>query len=368
MQRIPLINLPLQYKNLKKKIDPAMLRVIEKGAFILGEELSIFETEFAKYLGSKYCFGVSSGSTALDLVLKAIGIKDGDEVICPALTFTATAEAIVHLGATPVFVDIDKNTYNIGKNLIEKKITKKTKSIITVHMYGQITDMDNISKIAKKYNLPLIEDAAQAHGATYNHKMAGAWSDAVCFSFYPSKNLGCFGDGGAVVTNNKKIAEKIGLLRDHGRISKYDHKIVGYDGRLDNLQAAILRVKLKYLDQWNKRKRQIAKYYSKNLSDKYTKPFSPDESNPVYYVYTLQHPKRDQIMQLLNKKGIASGIYYPIPLHLLKAYSDLNYRKGDFPAAENACRRIFSIPIYPELTKNEVQYIVKTLNEIAVTI
>lgn len=364
MYHIPLMNLPLQYQNLKKEIDPAIKRIIESGEFILGEELQLFEKEFAQYCGIKYCLGVSSGSTALDIALKAIGIEGGDEVICPTLTFTATAAAVVNLGATPVFIDINPDTYNLDKNQLVKNITKRTKAIIVVHLYGQISDMDEISKIAKKYNLKIIEDAAQAHGAIYKNKKAGSWGDAACFSFYPSKNLGCFGDGGAVVTNNSKIAKDITLLRDHGRISKYDHKIVGYNGRLDNLQAAVLRVKLRYLEEWNRKRRQIANYYSQKLSDIYNFPFVSPDSDHVFYVYTLRHIKRDLIMDLLIKKGISSGIYYPIPLHLQKAYSYLEYRKGDLPIAESACNSIFSIPIYPELTQNEIQYVVKTLNEI----
>lgn len=365
MFQIPLMDLPLQYQKLKKEITIAMERVMENGEFILGEELRLFEKEYAKYCNARYCYGVSSGSTAIELALKAVGIKNGDEVICPTLTFTASAAAIVNICAIPVFTDINPLTYNIDINQATKRITKKTKAIIVVHLYGQITDMEAIRKLAKKYGLKIIEDAAQAHGASYKNKKAGFWSDAACFSFYPSKNLGCFGDGGAIVTNNTKIAENIALLRNHGRVSKYDHKIVGYNGRLDNLQAAILRVKLNYLDKWNKQRKQIAQYYSENLSRTYTYPFTSPESNHVYHVYTLRHPKRDLIMNLLAKKGISSAIYYPIPLHLQPAYSDLKYHKGDFPIAESVCREIFSIPIYPELTNKEIRYIVSTLNDIA---
>lgn len=365
MHKIPLINLPLQYQKLKKEIDPVIKRILKDGNFILGNDLRLFEQQFAKYQGTKYCLGVSTGSMALILALKAIGIQRDDEILCPILTFTSTAEAIVHVGATPVFIDIDKDTYNIDKNQIIQKITKKTKAIIVVHLYGQITNMDEISKIAKKYKLRIIEDAAQAHGATYKGKRAGSWGDVACFSFYPSKNLGCFGDGGCVVTNNKKIADQIKLLRFHGSTSKYHHKIVGNNALLDNLQAAILLVKLKYLNEWNERKRQIAKYYSENLSEIYTYPFNHPESNHIYYVYTLQHKKRNQIIDLLKKKGVDSGIYYPVPLHLQPAYSNLKYRRGNFPIAENACKNIFSIPIYPELTQKEIVYIATALNSIA---
>ncbi len=365
MLQIPLMNLPLQYQKLKKEIDNSIKGVIEESDFILGKELHLFEKEFADYCDAKYCFGVSSGSTALELALKAIGIKNGDEVICPTLTFTATAAAIVNMGAIPVFGDIDPKTYNLDSNQIIKKITKKTKAIIVVHLYGQITNMNEIWEIARKYKLKIIEDAAQAHGAAYKNKKVGSWGDAACFSFYPSKNLGCFGDGGAVVTNNSKIAKNISLLRDHGRVSKYNHKIVGYNGRLDNLQAAILRVKLRYLDGWNQKKQQIAKYYSEKLSDIYIRPFKFPNSSHVYYVYTLRHSKRNLIINLLMEKGINSAIYYPTPLHLQPAYSYLKYRKGDFPIAESICKDIFSIPIYPELTSGEIKYIVKSLNEIA---
>lgn len=362
MYQIPLNNLPLSYKKIKKEIDPAIKHVIDSGEFILGKELQQFEDEFAKYLGAKYCLGVSSGSMALDLALLAVGIEPGDEVICPTLTFTATAEAIVHVGAIPIFVDIDKETYNIDTDQILKNITKKTKAIIVVHLYGQITNMDKMIKIAKERDLKIIEDSAQAHGATYKGKKSGSWGEVACFSFYPSKNLGCFGDGGAVVTNKKSVFEKINLLRNHGRTSRYDHKIVGYDARLDNLQAAVLRVKLNHLDQWNRRRREIASYFSKNLSNKYKTPFNPPESEHIYYAYTLQHSNRDKIIQFLVKNGVAAGIYYPTPLHLQKAYSDFK-QTADFSTSENICKNIFSIPIFPELTNSETKYIIHILNK-----
>ena len=365
MNKIPLIDLPLQYQRLKKEIDPVIKRIIKNGDFILGEDLRMFEREFARYCGAKYCCGLSSGSTALDLALKAIGIKTGDQVICPTLTFTASAAAIANLGAIPVFIDTNPITYNLDKNQIAKKITKKTKAIIVVHLYGQITDMDEIGEIAKKYKLKIIEDAAQAHGATDKNKKTGFWGDIACLSFYPSKNLGCFGDGGAIVTNSSKIAKTIFLLRDHGRTSKYSHKLVGYNGRLDNLQAAILRIKLKYLDIWNENRRQIARYYNSNLSSIYTIPQTFPKSKHVYYTYTLAHKKRNLIISMLASNGISSAIYYPIPLHLQEAYSNLEYRKKDLPVAENICKNIFSIPIYPEMTEKQIHHVVTVLNKIA---
>ncbi len=361
MNKIPLVDLKAQYKTIKKEIDLSLKNVIEKTAFINGEENKLFEEEFAKFCDVKYAIGVGSGSVALDFTLEALGIKNGDEVICPSHTFTATAEAIVHREATPVFVDIDEGTYNLDPNLIEEKISKNTKAILVVHLNGQPADMAQFKKIAKKHKLWLIEDAAQAHGALYKNKKIGSLGDMAIFSFFPGKNLGCYGDGGAVVTNNKKLADKVRLLKDHGRFSKYDHNSIGYGGRLDNLQAAILRVKLKYLEFWNEKRRQIAKIYDKALKDKFIIPKVLPKTTPVYYVYVLRHPQRDEIIKKLNELNIATGIYYPKPLHLQKAYDFLGYKKGDLPKTEKVCDEIFSIPMYPELTQTQIKFIIKQL-------
>ena len=363
--KIPLVNLKAQYKSIKKETDSAINRVIENTQFINGEDNELFEKEFADYCDAKYTIGVGSGSMALDFTLEALGINKGDEVICPSHTFAATAEAIAKQGATPVFVDISEGTFNIDPDLIVEKITPKTKAIIAVHLYGQPADMKRIKAIAKKHKLWIIEDAAQAHGALYNGRKVGSLGHAACFSFFPAKNLGCYGDGGAVVTNNKGFARKVGLLKDHGRTGKYEHLKIGYGGRLDNLQAAILRVKLKYLDKWNSKKRTIAKIYSSRLFEKYITPLVPEYAVPAYYIYTLRHPKRNIVVSKLKESGIGVGIYYPIPLHLQRAFRFLGYKRGDLPITEKVCREIFSIPIYPELSEKQINFIINKLLNLA---
>jgi len=359
--KIPLVDLYAQYFSLKPEIDKAIKRIIKTSAFINGEDNRLFEEEFARFCGVKHAIGVASGSAALDISLETLGITEGDEVICPSNTFTATAEAIVHRGAKPVFVDIDEESYNIDPCKIENKINTKTKAIIVVHLYGCPSNMDEINKIAKKYKLWVIEDAAQAHGASYKGKKVGSLGDIACFSFFPAKNLGCYGDGGAVVTNNSGLAKKIKLLKDHGRTEKYIHKEIGYGLRLDNLQAAILRVKLKYLDKWNRKKRKIASVYNKNLKELYTTPEIKENTKPVFYVYTLRHTKRDRIIDRLKSVGISTGVYYPVPLHLQEAYGYLGYKKGDLPVTEKVCKEIFSIPIYPELQQMQINTIIQKL-------
>jgi len=365
--KIPLVDLKAQYRSIKKEIDASIETVIKTSCFINGKDNELFEKKFAKYCDVKYAIGVASGSVALDLALEALEVLPGDEIICPSHTFTATAEAIIHRKAKPVFVDISEETYNIDVKLIEQKINKKTKGIIVVHLYGNPADMDLINEIATKHKLWVIEDAAQAHGAKYMNKRVGSLGDIACFSFFPAKNLGCYGDGGAVVTNNSELAEKIKLLKDHGRTEKYIHKEIGYGLRLDNLQAAILRTKLKHLDKWNEKRRKIAERYTKNLSEKYITPNILREKGVehVYYVYTLRHSQRDMITEFLKTKEISTGIYYPVPLHLQKAYRYLNYKKGDLPITEKICKEIFSIPIFPELEKRKIERITNTLLKVA---
>lgn len=363
MNQIPIVDLKANYKSIKTELDPVIKKIIKTTSFINGEDNKLFDEEFAHYCQAKFGVGVGSGSVALDFAAEALGIKPGDEVICPSHTFTATAEAIVHQGATPVFVDIDEETYNIDPKLIEEKITPKTKAIIPVHMYGNPVDMDPLMKIAEKYKFKIIEDCAQAHGALYHGKKVGTFGDIACFSFFPAKNLGCFGDGGSIVTNSKEITRRIYLLKDHGRFDKYNHQEIGYGGRLDNFQAAILRVKLKHLDRWNKRRKEIAAIYNNKLKNKYIIPKIHQGCSSVYYVYTLRSKKRDQIITKLKENGISTGIYYPVPLHLQKAYQYLNYKKGDFPITENVCREIFSIPMYPELNGAQINRIINCLQE-----
>jgi dTDP-4-amino-4,6-dideoxygalactose transaminase len=364
MQKIPLVDLKAQYLSIKDEIDEAIQRVISKTAFILGEEVEAFEEEYARYCGAKYCVGVASGTAALHLALLACGIGPGDEVITTPFTFIATAEAISHCGARPVFVDIDPQTYNIDPSKIEAAITDRTKAIVPVHLYGQPADMDPILAIAQRYGLKVIEDAAQAHGAEYKGKRMGTLGDVACFSFYPGKNLGAYGDAGAVVTNNPEIAREVRLLRDHGRESKYEHLEIGYGERLDALQAAILRVKLRYLDQSNTRRREIAKAYSSELSKlgRVKVPHLPEQVRPVFHLYVVQVENRDGLLARLRADGILAGIHYPIPLHLQPAYAWLGQGEGSFPAAEEAAQTVLSLPMYPELTDAQIQIVIEAIH------
>lgn len=361
MKHIPLVNLKAQYKLLKPEINKTIKRVLETTDFINGTDNQLFDLEFAKYCEAKYSIGVGSGSVALDFSLEALGLQKGDEVICPSHTFSATAEPIVRLGGKPVFADINEQTYNIDPEDIAKKISRRTVGIIAVHLYGHPADMSPILKLASEHNLWVVEDAAQSHGAEYQGKRIGSIGDIACFSFFPAKNLGCYGDGGAIVTNISHLNNKVSLLKDHGRIGKYEHKEIGYGGRLDNLQAAILRIKLRYLDQWNAQRRIIAEKYTTELTSKFVTPTAQKNCLPVYYVYTLRHPQRDNVIRHLYKNNIASGIYYPKPLHLQEAYKFLGYKKGDLPKTEQICDQIFSIPMHPELTDKQIEKTITSL-------
>ena len=330
----------------------------------MGEELKKFEEEFALFCNTKYAIGVANGSDALILALIACGISKGDEVITVPHTFIATTEAISNVGGRVVFVDINPQTYTIEPSKIEEKINEKTKAIIPVHLYGQPAEMDSIIELAKKYNLKVIEDAAQAHGAEYKEKKVGSIGNVGCFSFYPGKNLGAYGDAGMVVTDNRKIAEKVKLLRNHGRITKkYEHEIEGYSSRLDNLQAAILRVKLKYLNKWNDRRRKNAKRYNELLSSVsgIITPYEADYVKHVYHLYVLRIQWRDELREELKSKGIATGIHYPIPLHLQPAYKYLGYKERDFPVTEKASQKILSLPMFAELSDSQIDEIVKLI-------
>jgi dTDP-4-amino-4,6-dideoxygalactose transaminase len=361
---IPFVDLKAQYDSIKDEIDKAIQNVLNTTSFIMGEELKKFEEEFASFCNTKYAIGVANGSDALILALRACGIGEGDEVITVPHTFISTAEAISKVGGKIVFVDIDLKTYTIDVSKIEEKINKKTKAIIPVHLYGQPADMDPIMELAKKYSLKVIEDAAQAHGAEYKGKKVGSIGDVGCFSFYPGKNLGAYGDAGMVVTNNDEIAEKIKLLRNHGRITKkYEHEIEGYSSRLDNLQAAILRVKLKHLNKWNESRRENAKRYNELLSniDDIIAPHEADYAKHVYHLYVIRVEGRDKLKEDFKSKGIATGIHYPIPLHLQPAYKYLGYKEGDFPVTEECSQKILSLPMFAELADREIEEIVELI-------
>lgn len=361
--QIALVDLKPQYKFLKREINLTFKRICEQSSFIKGNALEEFENNFAKFVGTKYCVGVASGTDALHLALRSLNIGSKDEVILPVNTFIATAYAIMYVGAKPVFIDIDPKNYNIDTNLVEEKITKKTKAIIPVHLYGQSADMQKILEIAKKYHLYIVEDAAQAHGATCRGKNVGTFGDLAAFSFYPGKNLGAYGDGGAIVTNSSKLAKRIKKLREYGSSSKYFFDELGLNSRLDTMQAAILNVKLKYLKKWNKKRKKLAENYNKLLSNlkQITTPYQNKNSSHVYHLYVIKTLSRDKLRHFLLNRNIQTGIHYPLPLHLQKSLKSLGYKKGDFPVAEKLSKQILSLPIYPELTFKQQTFIVESI-------
>jgi dTDP-4-amino-4,6-dideoxygalactose transaminase len=362
--KVPLLDLKRQYQSIKNEIDGAVFKVLEGTQFILGPEVKAFEENVAKHCGTKYAIGVASGTDALLLSLRACGVGSGDEVIIPAFTFFATAGVVSRLGATPAFVDIDPDTYNIDPQLIEKKIGKKTKAIIPVHLFGQCVDMDPILEIARKHNLKVVEDAAQAIGAKYKDKKAGTMGDLGCFSFFPSKNLGGAGDGGMVVTNDESLADLVRKLRVHGATQKYFHSMVGYNSRLDTLQAAILDVKLRYLDQWSAKRNEKAKNYDRAFQglDIIT-PKVEKFNNHIYHQYTIAVKNRDGLKEHLTKNQIGWAIYYPLPLHLQECYKSLGNRKGDLPVSEKRADEVISLPIFPELTQVEQEFVITSVSD-----
>lgn len=362
--KIPLLDLKSQYNSIKGELDAALAACVKNQQFVLGEEIENLEKEIAKYCKTRYGIGVASGTDALFLSLKALGIKEGDEVITTPVTFIATAEAISNAGARPVFVDIDEKTSSIDPAAIEAKITKKTKAIIPVHIYGQCVDMDPITDIAEKHDLKIVEDCAQAIGSSYKGKKAGSMGHTGCLSFFPSKNLGAFGDGGMIVTSDKDLAEKLKILRVHGSSVRYYHDVIGYNSRLDNLQAAVLRVKLKYLDKWIKARQEIAGIYDALLSSAdVTVPFVPKYNTHTYHLYIIETPLRDKLLKHLIGRGIGARVYYPVPLHLQKCYSMLGHKKGDFPISERVSDKCLAIPIYPELKKADAEKIANCIKE-----
>jgi dTDP-4-amino-4,6-dideoxygalactose transaminase len=357
---IPLVDLQAQYATIKNEIDAVVSEVISQSAFIGGPYVQSFESAFAEYCGVRHCIGVGNGTDAIFIAIKALGVGDGDEVITVANSFIATSEAITQTGARVVFVDIDPKTYNIDTNKIAEKITSRTKAIIPVHLYGQPADMDPILSLAKKHNLKIVEDCAQAHGAVYKGRTIGSIGDIACFSFYPGKNLGAYGDAGAIVTNNDELAQKARMFANHGRIEKYDHEIEGVNSRLDGLQAAVLGVKLKHLEKWSESRRKNAYFYNEYLKgmDLVT-PTEIDNIKAVYHLYVVRVKRelRQGLQEHLKSKGVSTGIHYPIALPNLKAYSYLNHNRNEFPEATKASQEIVSLPIYPELTEEQIRYI-----------
>jgi len=361
--KIPIMNLGVQYEQLKADIDRVMRHIAETSNFVLGKETEEFEKEIAAYCGTKYAIGVNSGTDALILALEALGIRGGDEVITTPFTFVATAEAISRVDAKPVFADIDPVTYNIDPAKIESAVTGRTRAILPVHLFGNPCDMEAITKIANKHRFAIVEDTAQAIGAVYRGRRAGSFGDAGCFSFFPSKNLGAFGDGGMVTTNIQDIADKVKLLRVHGTSARYHHSVIGFNSRLDNLQAAILSIKLTKLEEWNEKRRQVARRYDEALKSMAAIPKTQKDGKHVYHLYVIRvdEKKRDGLVNYLNENGIEARVYYSLPLHLQECYRGLGYKKGDFPEAERAGRETLALPLYPELEINEQDYVIEMI-------
>lgn len=348
---IPLVDLKAQYETIRGEVDPAIQRVLTSTAFILGPDVRQFEEAFAAFCGARHCVGVSSGTAALELALRGMGVCAGDEVITVAHTFIATAEAISALGAQPVFVDIDPHSYTMAPDALERAINQATRAIIPVHIYGQPANMSAINEIASAYHLVVVEDAAQAHGATWQGGCAGALSDAACFSFYPGKNLGAYGDAGAVTTDDAGLAEQVRLLRNHGRRAKYLHEQVGFGERLDTLQAAVLAAKLPHLQQWTDDRRRLAQRYNQLLADcDLILPHVAADANPVWHLYVIRTPQRDRLLEHLRQHDVEAGVHYPVPLHLQPAYAFLGYQRGDLPVTEAVADTCLSLPIYPEMS------------------
>lgn len=360
--KIPFIDLQAQYKTLQPKLDRAMLSLIQSSQFILGEDVLIFEKNFASYIGVKHCIAVSSGTEALVLILRALEIGQGDEVIVPANTFIATALAVSYVGATPVLVDCERETWNIDVLKIERAITKRTKAIMPVHLYGQPADMTPILQIAKRRRLFVVEDACQAHGARYKGKRVGGIGDIAAFSFYPGKNLGAYGDAGAVTTNSAKLAEKINMLHNYGQKVKYYHLVKGTNSRMDTIQAVVLCEKLTHLESWNKKRQTIAKQYMDGLRDLPIElPNIGGHRDHVFHLFALHTRQRDGLKDHLQAKGIGAQVHYPVPIHLQKAYKELKHKRGDFPNSEYTAKHEISLPIYAEMTSDQIAYMLASV-------
>ena len=362
---VPFLDLKAAYKELQTQLDAAYRRVMHSGRYILGQEVEAFEDEFANYCEAKYCISVGNGLDALHLILRGYGIGSGDEVIVPAHTFIATWLAVSYTGATPVPVEPDNRTYNISPDQIEQAITPNTRAIIPVHLYGQPADMDRISEIARRHNIKVIEDAAQAHGARYKGRRVGSLGDSAGFSFYPVKNLGALGDSGAVVTNDKELANNIRLLRNYGSQAKYGHDIKGVNSRLDALQAAFLRVKLKHLDKWNHRRHNVARLYLRAMNEipGFSLPSVPQWAEPVWHLFVVRHRQRDDLQKFLIKAKVDTLMHYPVPPHLSGAYAGYGWKRGDYPITEKLANSILSIPIGPHLIENMQAYVISKLKE-----
>lgn len=358
---IPFVDLKAQYESIKEEIDDAISSVINQTAFIGGGFVKDFERDFAGYVGVKNCVGMANGTDAIEIALKALGIGSGDEVLVPALTWISTAGAVNSVGAEPVFVDVIADQRTLDPSLIEDKITPKTKAIIPVHLYGLPARMDEIMTIAQKHNLKVIEDCAQAHGAEVDGKRVGTIGDIATFSFYPGKNLGAYGDAGAIVTDDDNLANTCRMIANHGQLAKHDHRIIGRNSRLDTMQAAILKAKLPHLNGWTEARINVAKWYTEKLNAEVVKPIVPAGLRHVFHLYVIQSSRRDELMSRLKELHIGCAIHYPTPLPHLKSYSYKNHETGDFPVAEKLCSEILSLPIFPEMSEKQVDRVCETI-------
>ncbi len=366
--QVPYLDLRAQYQSIKPEIDAAISGVLDSCQFVLGSEVALFEEEFARYSGASECIALNSGTSALHLALLAAGVGSGDEVITVPFTFVASVAAVLYTGARPVLVDIDSRTFNMDPGAIEAAITPRTKVILPVHLYGQTADMDPIMEIARRRNLVVIEDAAQAHGAEYKSRRAGSIGDIACFSFYPAKNLGAYGEGGAVTTSNPNYAKAIRILRDWGQDRKYHHVLLGFNYRMEGLQGAILRAKLRHLEDWTNRRRELARTYNELLAGHDSQlPLEMPWARHVYHLYTLRSKDRDGLQAALRAEGIQTAVHYAEPVHLQPAYADLGYGLGAFPDAERAANEVLSLPIYPEMTHGQVQLVAQAFDNIVAT-
>jgi dTDP-4-amino-4,6-dideoxygalactose transaminase len=362
--RIPQIDIVRQYKSLKKEIDEAVSEVLSSGHFVMGRWVGEVEETVARLTGAKHGIGVASGTDALDLALMACDVRPGDQVITSPFSFVSVAEVALRMGAKPIFVDIDPKTYNIIPEQVASAIEDSTKAIVPVHLYGQSVDMDPIMAASARRGIPVIEDAAQAIGAKYKGKPVGSIGTMACLSFYPTKNLGCYGDGGMVLTNDDAMAEKVASLRKHGQVEKYKYKYIGLNSRLDSIQAAILLAKAEKIRDWNERRRQVASLYNEMLAGLPVEtPHEADYAYHIYHQYTVQVDERDKLQKFLVEKGVGTAVHYPIGLHLQEAYSLLGYREGDFPNCDRASRRVISLPMFPEIEDSEVKYICESIKE-----
>jgi dTDP-4-amino-4,6-dideoxygalactose transaminase len=361
---VPYLDLPAQMRGIRKEIDAAIARTLDNCSFCLGPDVVQFEKDFAKYCGAEHCVAFNSGTSALHVAMILLGIGRDDEVITTPCTFVATSWAISYVNAKPVYVDVDDGTFNLKPELVEGAITKRTKAIMPVHLYGHPADLDPLLKICRKHNLPLVEDACQAHGAKYKGKVVGTFGEISCYSFYPGKNLGAYGEGGALVTNNAAYAARARALREHGSTQRYYHDEVGFNYRMEGIQGAVLGIKLKHLDEWTRQRRRVAHRYHELLADtRLQLPIEAESAESAYHLYVVRHPQRDDLKKHLEANKVGCALHYPLSLHMQKCYAHLGYKAGDFPVAEKAARECLSLPIFPEMTEAQIERVSEVIHD-----